>query len=250
MIKTATNGLPLLTALGSDGGKPQLLVSVRNAAETAAAAAGGAAVIDIKEPAKGPLGEAEAVTRDSVVELIADHVPVTAAFGELIDVANGVPAVTGLSAVKVGLAGLVSFDWQTAFTRFQSRLPACTVLVPVAYADAKDAQSPSVNEVLQFAAQQSLPWIVLDTANKTRGDLFDGISATQVADLLASAAASGIKVVLAGSLRGEAFDRACQLGPDLIGVRGAACVGGRNGVVCESRVRQLSQALDGCRVSR
>src|SRR5947209_8028398 len=38
---------------------PGLLVSVRSAAEARAALDGGAALIDIKEPARGPLGRAD-----------------------------------------------------------------------------------------------------------------------------------------------------------------------------------------------
>ena len=38
------------------GRGPQLLVSVRNATEAAAAVLGGADILDVKEPANGPLG--------------------------------------------------------------------------------------------------------------------------------------------------------------------------------------------------
>jgi hypothetical protein len=43
---------------------------------------------------------------------------------------------------------------------------------------------------------------------------------------------------------GEAdLHRVRRIEPDVVGVRGAACVGGRNGTVCADRVRALRAAL-------
>ena len=50
---------------------PQLLVSVRDATEAAAALHGGAGLIDVKEPARGPLGRADAATIAAVVQTVA-----------------------------------------------------------------------------------------------------------------------------------------------------------------------------------
>ena len=49
-------------------GLPALLVSVRDAAEAGNAVAGGAALIDVKEPARGALGRADdaIVAADSI----------------------------------------------------------------------------------------------------------------------------------------------------------------------------------------
>ncbi len=60
-----------------------LLVSVRDAAEAAASLAGGADLIDVKEPARGPLGRADAATIAAVVQAVGGRVPVSAALGEL-----------------------------------------------------------------------------------------------------------------------------------------------------------------------
>src|SRR5438045_845951 len=91
----------------------ELLVSVRSAAEAEAALEGGAAVIDVKEPANGPLGRADDETIAAVVRRVAGRRPVSAALGEL----PGQPAPYvggGLSYMKWGLAGWGGEDWQAA----------------------------------------------------------------------------------------------------------------------------------------
>src|SRR6185295_18653474 len=91
--------------------KPGLLVSVRNAAEALTALAGGADVIDVKEPTRGSLGPAGADAIASVVRAVDARSLVSAAYGELIDVidsSNGhekMQLPTGVSLFKIGLAG-------------------------------------------------------------------------------------------------------------------------------------------------
>ena len=70
---------------------PRLLVSVRDAAEAAAALAGGAALIDVKEPARGSLGRADAATIAAVVAAVGGRVPVSVALGELREAILDVP---------------------------------------------------------------------------------------------------------------------------------------------------------------
>jgi uncharacterized protein (UPF0264 family) len=60
-----------------------LLVSVRSAAEAEAALAGGAGLIDVKEPARGALGRADAAVIAAVVRAVGGRRPVSAALGEL-----------------------------------------------------------------------------------------------------------------------------------------------------------------------
>src|SRR5438132_1455808 len=57
---------------------------------------------------------------------------------------------------------------------------------------------------------------------------------------LGAAHGAGLFACLAGSLRGADFATACALGADVVGVRGAACVGGRTGRVSRARVTALS----------
>jgi uncharacterized protein (UPF0264 family) len=71
------------------GRRPQLLVSVRDVAEAEAALAGGADIIDIKEPRRGALGMADAAMIAEIVACVDRRVPVSAALGELREWAAG-----------------------------------------------------------------------------------------------------------------------------------------------------------------
>src|SRR6266496_2650971 len=99
---------------------PGLLVSVRSVAEALTALAGGADVIDVKEPSRGSLGAADDDTISAVVRAVNGRAPVSAALGELVDligspIGDGTPTlVDGVSLFKIGLARCRALnDWQT-----------------------------------------------------------------------------------------------------------------------------------------
>ena len=96
----------------------RLLVSVRSATEALSALAGGAAIIDVKEPSRGPLGRADDMVIRAVLAAAADRVPVSAACGELIEPQT--PAPHGLAFTKVGLAKQ-GLDWREQWLRWQTQ---------------------------------------------------------------------------------------------------------------------------------
>src|SRR5688500_12679056 len=101
--------------LNPDG--PHLLVSVRSVAEALAALEGGAALIDIKEPARGSLGRADAGVIAAVVAAVKRLRPVSAALGEWVDGIGAMPNAD-LTYVKWGLAGCRGrTDWRAALAR-------------------------------------------------------------------------------------------------------------------------------------
>src|SRR5262245_59925297 len=83
---------------------PRLLVSVRSAAEAEAALAGGASLIDVKEPGRGSLGRPDNEIVAAVLRCVAGRRPVSAALGELMD-RPALFQLPGLSYAKWGLAG-------------------------------------------------------------------------------------------------------------------------------------------------
>src|SRR4051794_22607530 len=113
----------------------ELLVSVRDAGEVAAALAGGAALIDVKEPNHGALGRADDDVREGVIDAVAGRVPVSVALGELLG--HGEPIGTSRVAyVKYGLAYAEGEDWRAILDAARSRVEAgrCRLVV-TAYAD-------------------------------------------------------------------------------------------------------------------
>ena len=137
----------------------QLLVSVRSAAEADAALAGGAGLIDVKEPLHGALGRAGDAVIAAVVRQVGGRRPVSAALGELANPAESAPyAGPGLAYAKWGLFGMASCtDWRQRLAEAGRRLaevsPGCRV-VAVAYADWQWAGAPAVEDVCAFVCEQ------------------------------------------------------------------------------------------------
>src|SRR3989475_12497575 len=84
--------------------------------------------------------------------------------------------------------------------------------------------------LVAVAADTGAAGVLLDTAPK-RVPLFAVESPAAVAAWVAAAHAAGLFAALAGGLSGPDLARARSLGADVVGVRGAACVGGRTGRV-------------------
>lgn len=230
----------------------QLLVSVRDAAEAAAALAGGAALIDVKEPANGPLGRAEEPTLAEIVRVVAGRAPISAALGELLeDFGEELPAATAdLAFVKWGLAGCGArspsawwWDLAEEADRLAALFPFCQA-VAVAYADWSRAVAPRPEQVCTFATWQSVGALLVDTWGKDGSTLLDWMSLREVTTICQRCQEAGVRVALAGSLGPREIQILKPAGPDWFAVRGAACVGrDRSAIIDEELVRQLVKML-------
>jgi uncharacterized protein (UPF0264 family) len=223
----------------------QLVVSVRSVSEATAALAGGAALIDVKEPGQGSLGRAEAVTTIEVVRFVAGRRPVSAAMGELTEGAS--PRIPGLKYVKWGLAGCSGLNWRGELAELEHQLrqtPDYGRLVAAAYADWQRAGAPPPEEVVTFALEQHWPVLLFDTWKKDGTSLFDWLPLSYVAELSWRCQAVGVQVALAGSLGLDHMEAIRELRPDWLAARGALCRSGlRKGVIDPERVRRLASAL-------
>lgn len=234
-----------------------LLVSVRDAAEASVAVAGGAAIVDVKEPAHGPLGAASAANAAAAAVAVAGRVPWTLACGEL--AAGGAAAaavvtaaVTALpggtrppAAAKAGPAGLTLDAWRREFAAFAAALPAATAPVAVAYADWRAAAAPAPADLLAAAAAAGCRILLVDTFDKAGAGILDPGAAARLADWIAAAHAAGMAVAVAGRIAAGDVGRAAALGADVVAVRSAVCRGGRMGVVDRSLVAAAAAAAAG-----
>jgi (5-formylfuran-3-yl)methyl phosphate synthase len=231
----------------------QLLVSVRSAAEAEAALAGGAALIDVKEPTGGSLGRAADAAIADVLRAVAGRRPVSAALGELLETSrDGLPASTAdLAYVKWGLAGYRPqdpgpcwFELRRAAERVAARNSSCRV-VTVAYADWRRAQAPAPEEVCAFALEHRTGPFLLDTWGKDGSSLLDWMPLPEVQRLCARCRSAGVPVALAGSLGPQEIRVLRPAQPDWFAVRGAACRQRRRGSAVDTgEVRQLVELLD------
>jgi (5-formylfuran-3-yl)methyl phosphate synthase len=231
---------------------PGLLVSVRDAAEARAALAGGAALIDVKEPARGALGRADDATIAAIVRAVNEQRPVSAALGELTEELPR-PACAGVAFVKRGLAGCAALNWRQRLLR-EVEMPGATRAVIVGYADWQCAEAPLVDEVIDFACGRPGNVLLIDTHCKDaaklsldrKPTLLDWLPAEEIAAICERCRAAGVRVALAGSLDAAAIVALAPARPSWFAVRGAACDGGtRDGTVRSERVAALVKLCNG-----
>lgn len=201
-----------------------LLVSVRTPHEARAAVEGGATVIDVKDPSRGPLGRASPGVWAEVRRVVRAGLPVSVALGELADWDDReIPpsAWSGLSYRKIGLARSGP-DWAERWAALRRRHPG-PPWVAVAYADHSEAGAPTPGAILDVALEvPDCVGVLVDTWDKSSPGRLDGAWLPFVS----RARGAGRLVALAGRLDREAIARLAPLGPDLFAVRGAACAGG------------------------
>ena len=234
---------------------PRLLVSVRNADEALAALQGGADVIDIKEPSRGPLGMADAQMIADVVRAVAASSPDTprsAALGETREWLDGaaIPVLPrGLAFVKLGLSGLADRShWEAAWLsvrgRFEQQAEGRLNWIAVAYADDHLAGSPPVTDVIRQAARTGCRGVLVDTWSKGRGGLRDCVADEQIRDWVHCARSAGLLVALAGRLQSHDLSTSSLQAADVLGVRSAACIAhDRHAQISAARVADLRQTL-------
>ena len=217
----------------------RLLVSVRDVRDARAAVRGGADIVDAKDPRRGALGPVTPSTLTRIRAAVPTGIPVSAALG---DAAAERAVPRGAAYVKVGLRDVGGARRARSLVHrvVQRAIEAGAELVLVAYADCARARSLPPLAVVEIAAAGGARGVLLDTAFKNRGSLFELLDVARVAQWLAAAHGVGLFTALAGSLSEPGLRTALALGADIVGVRGAACDGGRMGRVSVSRVRALS----------
>jgi uncharacterized protein (UPF0264 family) len=221
----------------------QLLVSVADAQEARAALAGGADVVDAKDPRHGALGAVGPRRLRAIYDAVGAYRPVSAALGDATQAAHiGRAAQTaagaGVTYVKVGFRGIGS-PARVRHLAAAAAAGAGVRLILVGYADWERADGPPPAVVLEVAVAVGAAGILIDTAFKGTG-LFDLVPRNTVETWVAEARGAGLLTALAGGLDGSDLQTAREIGADIVGVRGAACAGGRTGCVSVARVAALS----------
>jgi (5-formylfuran-3-yl)methyl phosphate synthase len=232
----------------------KLLVSVVDAGEAREAAAAGADIVDVKNPAEGSLGAPSPAVIAGVRAAVPIELPVSAAIGDMPDLPGTAAlaalgaALSGATFVKVGLWGASTEPEAVALLRAvrdgMADAPG-RVVVAAAYADARRMpHAPLVPELLPRVASAAGAGIcLLDTALKDGRGLLEWLSPQELTSLVAEAHAAGLQVALAGGLRAEDLAVVRATGADIVGVRAAVCRDGRrSGPLDATRVPALRAA--------
>jgi len=231
----------------------RLLVSVATREDAVAALAGGADIIDAKDPTTGPLGAVSIAVLREIHAASSETRPVTAALGDAdderaIEREAWACAVAGAMLVKVGFAGIAGVERAAVLLDAAVRGATggsggrCGVIA-VAYADAHRVASLAPGALTAVAATGGAAGVLLDTADKDGPGLRDLLSPRALAAWVAQAHDARLLVALAGRLQIDDLGFVRDAGADIAGVRGAACEGGRTGRVTAAKVRALRRIV-------
>jgi uncharacterized protein (UPF0264 family) len=223
----------------------RLLVSVVSAAEARVALAGGADIIDVKDPREGALGAPSPRTLAEVVAAVDGAAPVSVALGDLPDLphtaalaARGA-AACGVDYVKLGLRGVQGLDRAAALvTAVADALGAAAAgaaspgagpaVIAAAYADGATVDPPAFEPSLlpELVARTGIAGALIDTLVKDGRGLYGSLPVAAVDELVAATRAAGGSFGVAGQLR---LGELGQVEADIVGVRSAVCRGGDRG---------------------
>ena len=231
----------------------RMLASVTGPDEAEAAVAGGADIVDLKDPAQGALGAVDVATAAAAVARVAGRRPCSAVTGDLpmepqaVLAAAEAMAGTGVAYVKVGV--FPGGD-PTAVIRALAPLSARVQLVAVLFADL----APDLALLPQLAAA-GFTGAMLDTARKGEGRLLDHMALPALRRSVVACHANGLLCGLAGALEPPDVPRLLLLDPDFLGFRGALCASGRAGALDPARVALVRaliprEAADGAGVAQ
>jgi uncharacterized protein (UPF0264 family) len=223
----------------------RFLASVKDEAEALLAVAGGADIIDCKDPGSGALGALPVATVAAVRGAVPGHIPVSATIGDLpcdasaLTAAAHAMAATGVDYVKVGL--FPGGDGHAAIADLGRAQTGGCRLVGVLFADLE----PDL-DLIGSMGSAGFAGVMLDTARKHGGPLTAHMPGAHLRSFIATARAAGLFAGLAGSLRLEHVAALRTLAPDVIGFRGALCAAGRrSGGLDATAVRSICRAVAG-----
>ena len=229
----------------------QVLISVISGPEARSLVDCGMDILDVKNPREGALGAAAAWDLKEIVDIARDlGIPSSAALGDLAPQAGAASltaygaAVTGVDFVKTGLLRALGLQEAVRLLRAIRRAVHMAAHAPrvvaVGYGDWRLVGTLSPEDLIGAARTARSDVVMLDTATKDGRSLLDHMSSEELRAFVDRARDAGLEVALAGSLKGEHRDLVRDIGPDIIGARGAVCDGGdRKDQVCPDRVRQF-----------
>ncbi len=252
----------------------RLLVSVRDADEAMHAIAGGADIVDVKEPLNGSLGRASAESLNLISRRLQNvamslkesagangswlppKLALSVALGEVSEwLENGGATQQTYDSVlmnlqpqflKVGLAGLAQSgpEWTASWNNVRARFRGAHQWVAVAYADHVRANAPEPFAVFNAAKKTSCSVLLIDTFEKDGSTLLDWLTHCELQSLRVATQKAGIQLALAGRITEQELPQLLRVHPDIVAVRGAVCAGGeRRSTVDPGRVRAFATAL-------
>jgi len=224
-----------------------------NIVEARAALAGGADILDVKNPQEGSLGANFPWAIRAIVDLALGKVPVSATIGDL-DYKPGTAslaalgaAVSGADYIKAGLLGVKTQEeaeeMLEGIVKAVKDFDSGKKVVAAGYSDYARVNSISPMLLPAAAAKAGADLVMVDTAIKDGRSTFEFMSEQGLLDFISLGHAEGLEVALAGTIGFEHLEMLKRLNPDIIGVRGIVCGGDRRSAIQAELVEKLKQAM-------
>jgi hypothetical protein len=207
----------------------RLLVSVVSAEEARSALAGGADIVDVKDPREGSLGAPAPGVLAEVIREVGGRAPVSVALGDLPDLPHTAAlaalgaAVGGAGFVKVGLRGVCDVERAVAvMSAVADAVGAHTAVIAAAYADAAALDPPALApaHLPVLVERTGIAGALVDTFVKDGRGLYGWLSEAELTELIARTRRAGAIFTVAGQLRRGELRRVAA---DVVGVRSAVC---------------------------
>lgn len=220
-----------------------LLASIASLDEIEPALAGGADILDLKDPGAGalgawPLAEIEkAAARLSGLRLASATVGDLPMEPETLASAAASVWAAGADIVKIGVFPGAR---RACIARLASLAAQGAALVAVFFAD----RDPDLS-LLPDLGRAGFFGVMLDTADKSAGSLRRLADADTLAQFAAAARAQGLRTGFAGSLAAADIAPLLSLDPDFLGFRRALCGGpARTAPLSATAVKTVRAAMD------
>jgi hypothetical protein len=216
---------------------------------------GGARLLSVKNIHEGSLGANVPRILREVRKSLPRRVKVGATLGDYQERMAGTVAQAAVGAIVSGArhhvtAGLYRIGSAEEASLIIRNLGEIKDIYPKvqmaigAYADYQKLGSISPEQTLELLKGSKIDTIVLDVQHPEEGHLFDLMKPPALQEFIGRARRYGLQTILLGSLGVEDVETLIELGPDLVGVRGSVCEGGRLGRTSARKVRELLQTIE------
>jgi len=200
----------------------RLLVSVVSAQEARRALAGGADIVDVKDPREGALGAPSPRVLSEVVRTVGTAAPVSVALGD-VPVLPNTAALARVAYVKVGLRTVATLDDAVAMvSQVADAVGPHTAVIAATYAEARALDPPAFSPAWlpALVERTGIAGALVDTFVKDGRGLYGWSSEAELTELVARTRAAGGTFGVAGQLR---LGELRRVAADVVGVRSAVC---------------------------
>lgn len=206
-----------------------MLASVSNLDEAKIVLHANVDIIDLKDPMHGALGAVTTEIAQEVVKFVSSQCLVSATIGDLpmqatlIGKAIATMASTGVDIIKVGVFGdltdeVIASLKEQAINGAKGFNGQQFTIVIVFFVD-KGLDLEKISDL----AKAGIRGVMLDTADKTKGNLRTHMQDNEIQSFVTQAKSYGLLAGLAGSLKAGDIAPLLESEPDYLGFRGALC---------------------------